>query len=196
MRVSASDKLQLYLLLACLWAWLLPVPGLAGDSEHFGVQVKNVEIDLRDGNYLLSADIDYRLSPRAQEALENGIPLFWHINIKTLRQRDYLWDRTLIDTDIRYRIQYHALLNMYRVRKENSGEIYNFSTLSAALDAMSAIRDFRVMDMTAYNPEKRYAVGIKVTLDRDALPLPLRPIAYINPQWYLASDWTLWPLTK
>ncbi|MEY3760764.1 MAG: hypothetical protein RIR39_2255, partial [Pseudomonadota bacterium] len=37
---------------------------------------------------------------------------------------------------------------------------------------------------------------VKVSFDRDALPLPLRPIAYIDPQWYLSSDWTLWPLKK
>jgi hypothetical protein len=53
-----------------------------------------------------------------------------------------------------------------------------------------------VLDKSVVMPEERYAVGIKVTLDRDALPLPLRPVAYTNPQWYLSSDWTLWPLTK
>ena len=42
----------------------------------------------------------------------------------------------------------------------------------------------------------QYVVAIKVSFDRDALPLPLRPLAYINPQWYLSSEWTLWPLKK
>ena len=66
------------------------------------------------------------------------------------QHRDYFWDKTLVNTSIRYRIQYHALLNMYRVRNESSGEVYNFSTLSAALDLMSTIRDFRVMDKADY----------------------------------------------
>lgn len=165
-------------------------------AEGFGVVVKNAEIVVQNDSYALSADIDYRLSARAKEALQNGVPLYWDIHIKTLQHRDYFWDLTLINTNIRYRIQYHALLNMYRVRNEGSGELYNFSTLSAAQDSMSTIRDFRVLDKTLYVPGKRYFVGIKVTLDRDALPLPLRPIAYTNPQWYLSSDWTLWPLTK
>jgi len=165
-------------------------------ADGFGVRVKNAEIMLQDDSYVLSADIDYRLSMRAKDALENGVPLYWDIHIKTLQHRDYFWDQTLVNTSIRYRIQYHALLNMYRVRKESSGEVDNFSTLSAALDAMSAIHNFRVMNKASYVSGKRYAVGIKVTLDRDALPLPLRPVAYTNPQWYLSSDWTLWPLTK
>lgn len=181
--------------------WLLPVlshadtPILSVD-EGFGVQVKNAEIALQGDSYLLSADIDYRLSARAKEALQNGVPLYWDIHIKTLQHRDYFWDSTLVSAAIRYRIQYHALLNMYRVRNEGAGDVYNFSTLSAALDSMSIIRDLRVMDKAIYVQGERYAVGIKVTLDRDALPLPLRPVAYTNPQWYLSSDWTLWPLTK
>ncbi len=81
---------------------------------------------------------------RAKEALQNGVPLFWDIQVKMQQHRDVFWNKTLVDTAIRYRIQYHALLNMYRVRNEGNGEVYNFSTLSAALDLMSAVRDFRI----------------------------------------------------
>lgn len=210
MRALASHKSSLFgALLCCFLVGLLPALGHADTpalnpverpilsaAEGFGVEVKNAEIALQGDSYRLSADIDFRLSTRAKEALQNGVPLFWDIHIKTLQHRDYFWDNTLVNAAIRYRIQYHALLNMYRVRNEGSRELYNFSTLSAALELMSTIRDYRVLERSAYVPGKRYAVGIKVTLDRDALPLPLRPVAYANPQWYLSSDWTLWPLTK
>jgi hypothetical protein len=165
-------------------------------AEKFGVEVKNAGISLQGDVFVLSMDIDYQLSARAKEALQNGVSLYWDVHINTLRHRDYFWDKTLFTSVIRYRIQYHALLNMYRVRNENGGQLYSFSTLSAALDSMSAIRNFRVMDKMLCLPGERYVVAIKVTLDRDALPLPLRPVAYTNPQWYLSSDWTLWPLTK
>ncbi|HEY8036772.1 MAG TPA: DUF4390 domain-containing protein [Methylobacter sp.] len=194
MRASVSDKsVFCRSLLYCLFVWLLPVLSYA---DTFGVEVKSAEIALQGDSYMLSADIDYKLSARAMEALQSGVPLFWDIHIKTVQRRNFLWDKTLINAGIRYRIQYHALLNMYRVRNEGSGVTYNSSTLSAAFDLMSAIRDFRVLDKSALMQGEHYAVSIKVTLDRDALPLPLRPVAYTNPQWYLSSDWTLWPLTK
>jgi hypothetical protein len=86
---------------------------------------------------------------------------------------------------------------MYRVKNESSGEVYNFSTLAAALDLMSTIRDFPVISSGFINLDKnQYHTAVRVLFDRNALPLPLRPIAYLNPQWYLSSDWTLWPLTK
>jgi hypothetical protein len=165
-------------------------------AGEFNAKVKNAEITLKGGNFVLSADIVYQLSDKAKDALQNGVPLYWNIHIKMLQHRDMLWNKTLADLVIRYRIQYHALLNMYRVRNEGNGEVYNFSTLSAALDLMSAVRDFRVLEKAKLDPEKQYLCAVKVSFDREALPLPLRPIAYVDPQWYLSSEWTLWPLKK
>jgi hypothetical protein len=61
---------------------------------------------------------------------------------------------------------------------------------------MSAIRDFPLLKSVEIAPEKQYLFALRVNFDREALPLPLRPTAYIDPQWYLSSDWTLWPLKK
>ena len=188
--------LKTYRLSAFLCGVLLWLSPFSGFASEFSAEVKNAEIALQGDNYVLSADISYRLSEKAKDALQNGVPLFWDIQVKMLQHRDVLWNKTLADLVIRYRIQYHALLNMYRVRNEGTGEVYNFSTLSAALDSMSTIRDFRVLEKAGLDPEKKYLYAVKVSFDREALPLPLRPIAYVDPQWYLSSEWTLWPLKK
>jgi Domain of unknown function (DUF4390) len=188
--------LKNFCLSACLCGvllWLLPFYGYA---DEFAAEVKQAEIRLQGDSYVLSADIVYHLSDKAMDALQNGVPLFWDIEVKIQQHRAVLWDKTLVNLALRYHIQYHALLNMYRVRNEGDGEVYNFSTLSAALDLMSAVRDFRVLEKAQLTPEKQYLCAVKVSFDREALPLPLRPIAYIDPQWYLSSDWTLWPLKK
>jgi hypothetical protein len=61
---------------------------------------------------------------------------------------------------------------------------------------MSVVTDFPLIEQSRIASDKDYLLAVKVNFDRDALPLPLRPIAYIDPQWYLSSDWTLWPLIK
>ena len=172
---------------------MLPFSGYTG---QFAAEVKRAEITLQGDIYVLSADIVYRLSDKAKEALQSGVPLFWDIQVRLLQHRDVLWNKMLVDTAIRYRIQYHALLNMYRVRNEVDGEVYNFSTLPAALDLMSTISDFPLIEETELASENQYLGALRVSFDREALPLPLRPTAYIDPQWYLSSDWTLWPLKK
>jgi len=190
MPASVSNKTLLGCFVA-LFMWLLPI---LADADEFAVAVKRAELNAQGDSYVLSADIDYQLSPRAKEALQNGVSLFWVVQIKVWQQRDYVWDKMLVHKEVRYRIQYHALLNMYRVRNESSGEVDNFSTLPAALDLMSRVRDIQVIDRVDLLAGERYLAGVKVSFDRDALPLPLRPAAYVNLQWYLSSDWYVWSL--
>jgi hypothetical protein len=159
--------------------------------------VKQAQLILRGDSYVLSADIHYQLSDIATEALQNGVPLFWTLRVKVSEPRHYwLWDKDIVTLTVNYRIQYHALLNMYRVKNEYSGEVDNFSTLSGALDWMSTIRNIPLLARADIAPQTDYVIAVKVDFDCDALPLPLRPAAYINPQWYLSSDWTQWPLKK
>jgi hypothetical protein len=161
-----------------------------------GVRVKSIETALSAEDYVLSADIDFQLSKKAIEALNNGVSLLWTYQFVVKEKRDYVWDKILIEKHFRYRIQYHALLKMYRVINVNNGALENFSTLEAALDLLSTLRDYRLIEKSKLDGQKKYITGLKVSFEQDALPLPLRPMAYLNPAWYLSSDWYLWPLKK
>jgi Domain of unknown function (DUF4390) len=191
MHVSLSNKSVLL-----QGALLILLIGTVFPIKAAGVKVKSAEIALLGEDYVLNADIDYQLSEKVIEALNNGVSLYWTYRFKIMEHRSYLWDRAVMEKAFRYRIQYHALLKMYRVRNENSGAVDNFSTLQAALDLLSTLRDYRLIEKAKIDDQKEYVAGIKVNFERDALPLPLRPMAYLNPDWYLSSDWTLWPLKK
>ena len=184
------------LIILCCWSTTL-----------YATDIKQAQTSLRDEQYLVSADMEYQLTDKAKEALENGVPLYWVLHIKVLQQRAMLWDKTVADIAIHYRLQYHALLNMYRVvitqptdhteqhenqHKRDNGNSYNFSTLSAALDRMATVHDLPLINKSDIQADQNYRIEIKAQFDRDALPLPLRPIAYTNPQWYLSSNWTVW----
>jgi len=176
-----------------LFLSLLPHDILAG---RFSASIANVRLELIGDVYSLSADIDYRLSDTAKEALSNGVPLFWNIAIKIHRPRHILWDKTLFETHLRYRLQYHALLNVYRVITENTGLTYNFSTLSAALDFMANLHGIHISAENELAQEKLLLIELKAEFDRSALPLPLRPFAYLNQEWDLSSEWKQTPWTK
>ena len=210
MRLFKNYKL---FVLLCLFIWLFPVSAGAAD---FATEIKNAEINFQNDHYQLSADLVYKLSDKAKEALQNGVPLFWDVKVILKENKSFWWDKTWARITIRYQIQYHALLNIYRVvivqktcsmdsstvtqgikassLQRINGDVYNFSTLSSALDFMSVLHNVSLITMVP-NGNATFA-EIKVSFDRDALPLPLRPIAYIEPQWYLSSDWTLWHLKK
>ncbi|MBK8816608.1 MAG: DUF4390 domain-containing protein [Methylococcaceae bacterium] len=191
MHVSLSAKKAALL---SLLIWLHSMPVYSDDTGE--VSVKSAETSLLGDDYVLNADIDYQLSNKATEALKNGVPLLWTYQFKVEELRDYLWNKTIIEKNILYRVQYHALLNVYRVKNESNGSVNNFSTLQAALDLLSTLRDYRLLEKSKILVSKTYLAKIKISFERDALPLPLRPIAYLNSQWYLSSDWFVWPLKK
>ncbi|AEG01874.1 DUF4390 domain-containing protein [Methylomonas methanica] len=142
----------------------------------------------------VQARIDYRLSPTAKEALHKGVPLTWVVDIN-IRKTGRIWDSTLYSREQRYQMQYHALLNQYEVvTPDDEGEM--FLSLNAAMNFMANLHDDIRLAADSFQPGQHYYLAIKCRFDREALPVPLRPFAYLDTQWYLSSDWTLWPIQK
>ncbi|MCF7987136.1 MAG: DUF4390 domain-containing protein [Methylovulum sp.] len=177
-------------------SFLFCSPVLSAATESYGAEVKSVVTALKGEQYVLSANINYRLSPKAMEALQNGVALFWTVHIKSQLVRDFLWNKTLAEKHLHYQLQYHALLNMYRVSHKDTQADYNFVSLASALDSISTLNDLPFLDAKILKPAQHQVVALKIDFDNEALPLPLRPITYFNQQWYLSSAWTVWPLTK
>ncbi|MEE9337539.1 MAG: DUF4390 domain-containing protein [Methylococcaceae bacterium] len=164
-------------------------------SKEFSAEVSYINIDTKsDGPWLeLNADIDFRLSPMAKEALQKGIALSWAVIIK-IEQEGWLWNTTVEQRKLKYTIKNYALLNLYSVN--DNGEEDRFSTLKASLNSMSKIRNLAIIKKKSIKKNKKYQVLIKVGFEREALPIPLRPISYFDSQWALSSRWTLWQLQK
>lgn len=165
-------------------------------ANEYETRVKQVDTMLQNDEYVLAADLDYHFSEQATEALKNGVPLFWNIKIKVKKRRNFWFDKTEEKHEIRYRLQYHALLKMYRVRNENTHIVSNFSTLTAALDGMATIRNLPVIQKSKLLPNALYLVDIKIDFEDSELPLPLQTQVILNSQWQLSSNWTQWTLSN
>ncbi|NOT83397.1 MAG: DUF4390 domain-containing protein [Methylococcaceae bacterium] len=158
------------------------------DNEYATI-IKHAQIDLQGNEYVLNAEMDYHLSPVAKAALLKGIALSWTIPVVLQQRRDYLWNKDLLRFTLRYQVQYFALLNVYRVKAEHSGQVNHFATLAAALNSIAVINALKLRDKNQLSAKQTYQVRLKVSFEREALPIPLRPIAYFDQQWYLSSDW-------
>jgi hypothetical protein len=185
---SFAKPLRLGLL---LWLVLLPAMSYADPST---TEIRHAElIDHHDG-YQIETEIDYQLSATAKEALDKGIPLAWDVYLE-IRRPGFLWGPTLYKDKLRYTLQYHALLKQYAV-KDPRGNSEMFLTLTAALNFMSIPRPVRVIDYQLLESGKRYQLAVRSKFNREQLPVPLRPFAYLDSQWFLSSSWFLWPIQK
>ncbi len=184
-------------MIRCRWlaGFLLLYCNLACSSDY-GFTIDRASLEQQGNDYVLNADINYLFSPKAMEALTNGVPLTLVLSVKVDRLREYIWDRTILDEDLLFRLRYHALADMYQIINESSGVQRSFVSLDAAIDALGTIRSMPVLAAHRVKPHYRHRASLKAQLDIENLPLPLRPIAYISPQWYLSSEWFVWSLEK
>ncbi len=185
----ALSVLRRWLLLASLLV-LVPAPALADNFIISGIHTR-----LQDDVYLLDANIDYRLTPEVLEALNNGVPITLEVDIEIQRKRAWWLDADMASLEQRYQLRYHALSHQYLLQNINSGAFYAFHTLDAALATLGTLNDFPLLDKQLVEKGEEYEVLLHAELDIEALPSPLRPLAYITPAWRLDSDWYTWSLT-
>ena len=162
----------------------------AGD---YSAVVRNASIDLVEDQYELNAELAYQLSPIAKEALSKGIALTWRVLVK-VQEQGILWDFTLYEKELVFKIQNHALLNLYSIQRSEDGTMDMYSSLTSALYSISKIRNLKLFDKAVLENKQNVYLAVKVLFDREALAVPLRPMSYFDSQWDLSSQWTLWQL--
>ncbi len=188
MRAWSSRLNTLLLILAAL-------PALPALADHVGVKVKSVAagaISARQAR--LDIRLAFHLSEVATQAVLHGVPLHWRLRLEWRKQRRYGWDKVLLQKNIRLNLQYHALLNQFSIQRDRA-DVEMFSSLDDALKQMGRLR------LTLERKERNAIlsadrIAIKVAFERQALPTPLQPEAWLDRQWDLSSDWSLWPIQK
>ncbi|NKN32063.1 DUF4390 domain-containing protein [Marichromatium bheemlicum] len=177
------------LILGALLAWV----SAAAAGEEFQVQRLDTRLD-DEGGYRLSAEIDYAFSAEALEALDNGVPLTVLVHIQVRRSGAWLWEDSLADLQLRRAIRYKPLSERYQVYTLPDTEGRSFVSREAALRALGELLDIHLLSADRLAADSDYEVRLRTALEIEALPLPLRPMAYLKPAWKLSSGWTQWPL--
>lgn len=173
----------------CVISVMVFLSTIAQAGNEYATTIKQAQVELQGNHYVLNAEINYNLSPAAKAALLKGVALSWTIPVILQQRHRFFWPETVWHQDLRYQVQYFALLNVYRVKAEHTGQVEHFASLNAALNAMAFINTLFIVDKQQLVAGQSYQVQLKVKFEREALPIPLRPISYVNQEWYLSSDW-------
>ena len=172
-------------LLLCLFSQLV----LASDAR-----IHDVRTLLSNGVYRLGAHIDFDLNDTLRQALQNGVPLVLDLRIEVVQEREWLWPYRVAHLSQRFGLQYHALTRRYLVNNYSTGAQHSFIELQEALSDIGNIYDLPLIDANLLEPQQSYSVRMRVDLDIESLPTPVRLWAYLGSDWSLKSDWRQWPL--
>lgn len=168
----------------------------AQDSKPGLFEVRSAQTELEDGVYLLDARLQYILSSEALEALDNGLPLNFMIEIEVIESRRFWVDDTVASLQVRLQLQYHALSQRYLVRSLNSGDQESFATLYSALNNLGRLSGLPVIDAGLLHPTRAHRMRVRSMLEFRDFAGPLRSLAFWLDDWHLQSEWFTWPLDR
>lgn len=168
----------------------LPFALLAEDVEFRRISLTLGE----DGRILLDTEIAFHLNDTVSEALENGVPLTFETHVQMRRAEAWIWEKDVVDHRLRTVLRYRPLSGLYELRNLQGDEGLAFATRDAALRAMGRIVAMPIIERERLDLDKEYLVRAEVRLDIEALPLPMRPTAYLKPDWWIRSEPWEWRL--
>lgn len=170
---------------------LCGAPGLLYAADE--IRVDHTRLEATDDGYALSADLDFELPSRLEDALVNGVPLIFLVEFELSRPRWYWLDERIAQPTLRLRLTYHALTRQFRI---STGALHqSFATLDEALRALSRIRGWLVLERAQVRAGAAYDCFLRVRLDSSELPRPFQVSAMTQREWLLASSWKRWRFT-
>lgn len=181
------------------WPWLLlallapghtPAEPALGERAPFELPVAKVR--LVDEVYRLDAVARLRLTADVRAALHNGVDLSlaWEASIQ--RVRAWWPDAEVAYITQRYRLSFHELSLQYIVTNLNTGQRRSYSQLSIALERIGTLFGFPLIDRVLVEGGAQVVGRVRVRLQQDELPLPLRAVALFDGDWDLATEWYRW----
>lgn len=174
---------SLVLALTCLTAF-------AQTEQRF--EIRSAYVEPAEGVYLLNATLVFELPEGAREAIREGAPLSFDLDIVLHRSRRYWLDETVASLQQRYELVYHALSERYLLRNLNSGEQVSFATLDVALDSLRVLSNLPIIDQSLIVPDARHEISLRAHLDVRTMPDALRFIVFWARDWRQNTEWYIW----
>lgn len=172
------------------WVVALFVTALAlftPQAQADSIPVKSAELRAIDGEVVLNAEFDFIFNPTLEDALQNGIPLYFVLDIELSRARWWWLDEKVVQTALTYRVSYNALTRQYRVASGLLSQSYG--SLDEVQRYIGRITSRPVIRLDALTSGARYDAAVRLRLDVNQLPKPFQVNALASREWTLASEW-------
>lgn len=172
-------------------AWLLLVLcSVASTAGAEGIEIRTAELIANGDAYQLNADFGVNIGPEVEEALNKGVPLNFLVEFQLVAPRQYWFDDEITSTSQRIRLSYHALSRQYLINLPQHQK--SFSTLQEALEELSRLRDWIVVEKSQIAKGETYLAMLRLRLDHTRLPKALQVEAIGSEKWNLISERHRW----
>jgi hypothetical protein len=173
---------------AALAAFVLALLCLsAGRALAQGIEIRQFALEPAEQVYTVNADFEVELTPRLEEALQNGVPLSFVVEFELTRPRWYWFDQKAASGRIEARLTYNPLLRQYRVA---TGPLQrNYTALADAMNVLTQVRSWPVFERDRVHSDTQYVASMRMRLDTAQLPKPFQITAITDRDFNLSSAW-------
>lgn len=176
--------------LLCLF--LLAGHGLAAAR---GVEFEQTASKVQDDQLVLGIHARFDLDDNVQEALDNGITLYFEVDTRLLRSRPFWPDQRIAASLHRFALSRHALSARYALVEQGASQARTFENFEDALVALGDIPEALHCGIKLLPPDGSFIARSRLRLVTEELPAPMRPLVWISPSWWISSAWQEWPVT-
>ena len=188
-QISKYHPCSVLFVLLSLWSSVV-LPADLTDTK--GIEIDYINGAMKEDVYSIDAHILYNFSAESREALDHGVALQIDIELRVMKRRQWLWNKTITSKVLSYRLEHHPLSGYYLVTNLIDGSRQQFQSLGGVLNFLGTIKNYPLVARGLLLPDNVYIAQIRARLNIQALPAPLRPLAYVSSKWYLASTWHDW----
>ena len=160
------------------------------------IDIKSTHAYTENNAYFIDSVFDFKLTDEANKALLHGIPLEIHTYFQLRLKRKWLWDKTVSEKVVIFKLEHMPLTNNFLTININTGLRSSYSNLDAALNQINTTTAMKLFDHDLLSKDKNYVARIKTFLDISSLPTPLLPQAYFSSEWEIASEWHEWKIAQ
>ena len=180
-----------------LFALFVLLTACAAPQDERGLHIAALSVwEQGERGYFADVQIDYHLSATVMDALDNGVPLVFKLQLE-IEDMAQSWRRPFDPIELEFRVRYRPLSTVYEVQTVRDQQLIDqqrFVTRNALFASLSQLRELPLLQAGQLSGDKRYQIAARIELALDDLPLPIRPQAYLSREWNQHSGWSKWPL--
>ncbi len=158
------------------------------------ITVKKVTSTVINDIYVVNAKLNYKLGEKTIEALENGIPLTFYIEVEFEQLRKLIWNKELIRHNHYMQLEHHPLSDQYVLTNLTTSDQLSFNSLNDALVKLGKISKLAITETKNITIDTALVGRFRTGLDIESLPPPMRLQAWLSSEWRTSSGWYEWEI--
>ena len=179
---------------AILFGLLISAVSIAQAESEFNI--KTASFTMRDSLLLLDSTIEIELPKYINKAIDQGLAVPLMFEVEVLKYSQYWFDKKLLSLKQKYQLHYLPMLSSYAIYDVNADQRMYFNSRQEAVFYLEVVYAYPMFDITNINPSQPVYARLRVGIDVDELPLPLKSSSLWDNDWGLQSDWFEWEINQ